>query len=323
MSDVSTGGAAPAYAPVLPPRPPRPGRALAVTALALAIGGVVAAFTPLAIAGAALLVAPALVLAVVALARRGRGTGTSIAALVLALVGGAVTAVGVVGYFSAPQPTVYGSPYTIDEPAAPTGASDDDADPSAALEPLALAVGETASGRVGQSSTWWFVAIVDAADRGAAAGVAAVEVDAISPDGEVLQTFSTYRAFLPGRTAVAGFFSDLAGAEVAEIAVSDPLVDPRYDEPVDACGGVEVSDAAASSDPGLPTTVAGELSVDRDGECLSPGVVVVARDAEGAILEAATGWATQTPADGDTVTFEASFLQALPADAVFETYPLP
>jgi hypothetical protein len=82
-----------------PPRPPAQSNGLAVTALVLAVVGVVCAFIPFAgIFLAWVFVVPALILAIIAVARRGSGRGLAITALVVAGGGGLIAVLWSAGY---------------------------------------------------------------------------------------------------------------------------------------------------------------------------------------------------------------------------------
>lgn len=302
--------------------PPPAGRskALAIIAFVLALVGLVMAFIPFVtwFSGFALLAA--FVIALVAVIKKNQGAkGLSIAALIISVVGWIVSVVVSIASFALLAESTYDDIAPVPEIAITDPPTDDEAsDPVGDAQELNVI--ESAFGRTSYDpTTWWYVVIVENPNADYVFDFAAIDVEAVSADGTILDTSSSYPTLLSGTTALTGVFLDVGQGEIAELDVRGPSAAEAIPSPFDETGSFVIQDLSAVSDD-FSTSVTGTISGTFESEQEFVSVVVVARAPDGRILGAETAFVDRLPSDGTRVQFEAIFFDVLPSDTTFEAF---
>lgn len=293
-------------------------RTLAILALVFAIVGAVLAFVPIISWFTWPLFITAIVLALIALiSRRQGGKGLGIAALITTALSGFVSTAMVV----APLLFVLlgGLSHTAD---ADRGYRDDGGESAPQTSQgadLDLEIVEASVGRdATDQSLWWFAVVVDNPNDDAVFDYADITVDALDAGGATLDTSSEYRAILPGRTVIVGYFFDVGTGDVSSVTVDLPDADEATLVSPDDLGTVTISDVAPTTDE-YQTRVTGTIASTFTAEVEYAGVAIIARDTTGTIIDAATGYVDVVPAEG-SAPFEVEFFRPLPGDATIEVY---
>ena len=304
--------------------PPAPSNGIAVTALVLAIVGIVLGFIPLVSFLGVALAITAIVLAIVSLAKRRSRRGMSVSALVVAgigaLIGGVVSALtlfvwaafgGIGSTVSSPAPESetlpeYSSPFADDDQVA---AFLDD-----------VAVGETGwwSTSTGYSSIAVFV---ENASGDLSYDTVRAEVDVLGDDGIALDSSAAYMSIAPGTSVVLVSVpvdaDDIDGVDVG--FVTDALYTP-----VPAAGALTAEAAEPVVEHGT-VSVPGTLQNAGGDDALDVRVAVIGRDGDGEIVVGRTPTVARVPAGG-SAEFEAEYVAMtddLPADVTYEVYAQP
>jgi hypothetical protein len=302
------------------PAPPRP-KTLAVIALVLAGIGLVMAFIPIVtwFAGAALLAA--FIIGLVALVNKKQGgKGFAIGAVVVSVVGWIVSIIVTIASFGMiGQAAIEES--QRDEVASDSAPAEDE--PAAEEAPAdtrqELTLVETAFGQSSyDSSTWWYVAVVDNPNEDYIFSFAGIDVEALDANGTILDSSSDYRTILAGRTAVVGTFFSVGDGQITELNVRGPAATDATRAPSSTTGGFQIADVLPTTDD-YSTNVHGNVTSTfaEDQELVQ--VVVIARNGAGAIGAAESGYIDRLPSGG-TAQFEVRFFDPLPGDTTYEAY---
>lgn len=233
-----------------------------------------------------------------------------------------IVSVGLVGCASTDDPADGGVPAgpddvplgpdsdtTVDAPPAPRPEGDSDG----------LEVVETAFGQATyDDGLWWFVVVLDNPDPELGFAGATVTVDAVDADGAVLDTAWEDVTAGPGEVAMTGVFAEVGDGEIDHLEVRGPDADDAAVLP-GGSGEFSVADLTADSTP-QTTTVTGVLSGTFTEERTFIDVIVVARDAAGAIIGAETTYVPLLPAGG-TAELKVVFWDPLPDSATYTAYP--
>lgn len=297
---------------------------LGIVALAIAAVGFLFAVIPGAFIIGWLLLPIGLILGIVAVCLKGKKKGFGIAAIIVAVVG------TIAGFIAFSVAAVNAIDDAIDEAstsevaAEPSAAADEDEDEAAADEPAAaaaqdLAVVESAFGRQSyDATTWWYTAIIENPNADFVFSNAEITVEALSADGTILDSGSTYTTILPGRIAVTGSFFEVGQGEIASLEVRGPTADSAISSPADETGAFTIEGVTGVNDS-YSTKVSGTVSGTFEAEQEYVTVVVVARNPEGAIVGSEQTLIDRLPTGG-TVQFEVSFLDPLPEGTTYEAY---
>lgn len=308
-----------------PASAPKKTNVLALVALITAAVGFIFACIPGALIVGWILLPIAFVISIVSLVIKGDRKWMGVVGLILSVVG---TIVGFIVFFAVianAASEAFGDTETTiaqsaDEDAAAAAdeeESSDAAEPSDERQDLVLA--ETAFGRSSfDDSTWWYVAVFDNPNEDYVFSLAGIDVEALDAGGTILDSSSDYRTILSGRTAVTGTFFSVGQGEVSSIEVRGPEASAATRAPKDTTGSFEIADVAPTTDE-WSTDVNGKVtsSFSEDQELVS--IVVVARNASGAIIGAESGYIDRLPAGG-TAQFEVTFFDPLPGDTTYEAY---
>lgn len=192
--------------------------------------------------------------------------------------------------------------------------------PSPLVEKMDLAVVETAFGRSAYDPTvWWYVAILENPNGEFAFPSSSIDVEAVGGDGVILDTSTDYLTLLSGKSAVAGSFFNVGTNEIAALEIRGPVAASAISAPSAETGSFSVEAVEAVSDS-YSTTVAGVLSGTFAEEQSLVNVVVVARNATGAIIGGERTYVERLPVEGK-VRFEVSYFQVMPGGTTYEVYP--
>ena len=310
--------------PPMPGAVPPPGgrpKTLAIIALVLAVIGVVMAFIPFVTWFSGFVLLAGFVVALIALIKTTQGAkGLSIAALIISVVGWVVSVVVSIASFAiladAARDEIVPSPgFGVSEPPV----DDEEAsDPVGAAQDLVVV--ESAFGRTSYDpTTWWYVLIIENPNTDYVFDFAEIDVEALSADGTILDTSSSYPTILSGTTAISGIFTEVGQGEIAELDGRGPDAAEAIPSPFDETGSFLIDGLTAVSDE-FSTTVTGTVSGTFESEQEFVSVVVVARAPDGRILGAESAYVDRLPSDGTKVQFEAMFFDVLPADTTFEAF---
>lgn len=322
-------GVPPQYAPpagyaTQPPRDARP-KTLAFVALGLAALGLILAFIPFVTWFSGLVLLAGFIVGLVALiAKKHGGKPFSIAAVVVSVVGWIVSivmtivSIGLLGQAAIDDALREGTSSSVDDAdAAP--AEDEPAPVAGDAEDLSVV--EAAFGRTTyDEGTWWYTVVLDNPNEDYVFDFADISVEALDAAGTILDTATDYRTLLSGRTAITGAFFSVGDGEIASLNVRGPEATAAVEAPLEETGVFTVEGVQATTDE-YSTTVHGTVSADFESEQELVNVVVIARDAAGAIIGAEATYIERLPNDGSKVQFEAVFFEPLPADTTFEAYP--
>ncbi|WP_226533611.1 FxLYD domain-containing protein [Microbacterium paraoxydans] len=301
------------------PGPQRP-KVLAIIALVLAAVGLVMAFIPFVTWFAGLPLLAAFVMGIVALVNKKQGgKGLAIASIAVSVVGWIVSIIvtiasfGIIGQ-AAIDDTMRDEVSTGTTTDEDTGTADD-----AAGAREEITVVETA---FGQSSydpgTWWYVAIIENPNDDYIFSFSGIDIEALDENGTILDSSSDYRTLLSGRTALAGSFFSVGDGQITELSLRGPGATDAIKAPGSTTGSFEIADLTPTTDD-YSTTVRGTVASTFGEDQEFVQVVVIARNAAGAIIGADVGYVERLPAGG-TAQFEVLFFDALPGDTTFEAY---
>lgn len=300
------------------PGPQRP-KGLAITALVLAGVGLVMAFIPFITWFAGLPLLAGFVMGIVALANKKQGgKGLAIASLAVSVVGWIVSIIFTIASFG-----IIGQA-AIDEARrdeVSTGTTDDDAgttdDAAGAREEITVV--ETAFGQSSYDpSTWWYVAIVENPNDDYIFSFSGIDVEALDENGTILDSSSDYRTLLSGPTALAGSFFSVGDAQISELSLRGPAATDAIKAPGSTTGSFEIAELTPTTDD-YSTTVRGTVSSTFGEDQEFVQVVVIARNASGAIIGADIGYVERLPGEG-SAQFEVLFFDPLPGDTTYEAY---
>lgn len=331
-------GAAPVLVDIPPAgtRPPGSGRdprsaTLAIVALCLA--GVGALGLPLLTVFAIPLLLAGLVCGmIVVLGGSHGGRGFGIAAIATSVGGGAVAVVGLLvwtlafgasfggigeafGFDSRSDP--YDDESQVLPPEEGQPAPDRyDAEYGAALD---LVAGEDVVSEIySDPATWQYGVMVDNPNADAVFELISIEVEALDATGAVVDTDEQYVTIQPGTTALSGMFLNAGDATITDVRLRFPdKSEARLLEP-DETGTVATEDLQQEQTDGT-TVVTGTVINSTPYDAPYVDVVVVARDAGGALIAAEWTHADEIP-PGGTQYFELFFYEPLPAGATVEAY---
>jgi len=292
------------YAPPPPPRPAPQG--LAITSLVLGIIAFVTGWIPV---WGILIGLVAILLGVIALAKR-QTKGMAITGIITGALGAIASAFMlafvIIGWDASDDyyqdDYGYGSGTTTLSPESVNGG---------------LAVQEQAFGPASWDEEMsWFVVILDnPSDH--PYNSADITVNALDESGAVVDSAWTYLTLPAGQTAITGTFFELEGATVASLQVVGPGVDSLASEP--ASGVLTTSALTVTSDEWF-TSVSGTVTSSFDADVLGASGVIVARDASGQIIAGTDAWLEGALGAGESAGFDSTFYDVLPPDAVFEAY---
>lgn len=318
------GAPPPGYAGAPAPRSgPRAG--LAITALVLAVLGLLPSWIPFLQYAGALLALVALAVGIPALVGAVRGTrggkGVAVAAVAVSLVALLVVGVTHVAYAGIRQDFVDGftqgwsgagsdvDPYDYPALTDPTP----DGPPAEPVEVVEVAFGQ----EVYDETSWWYAVVIDNPNPEHSFPYSVLEIQALAADGTVLATDDAYSSASSGVSALTGVIYEVGDTPVDRVEVVLPdVAEARYATDLPA---VSTSDLAATSDD-YSTTVTGTVTATGvDPEMVYVQVVVLARDADGTVVGAARGWVDELAADG-TGTFDATFYEVMEAGTTYEAY---
>lgn len=181
-------------------------------------------------------------------------------------------------------------------------------------------IAETAFGQNSDGRYWWFVVIVDNPNQDAALGSAfeGVKVEAVDADGVILQTSGASGPFLPGRSAVTGTLYDVGSSAITELNVIGP--DPSTSATL-APGEIETFafDSVESVSNEWSTTISGIVSGTFTDELAQFRVVIIGRDASGAIQGGDSTYVDRLPVGGK-VRFQIDSYEPYPAGTTYEVF---
>lgn len=300
------GYAPPPYAHVPVPAP-RGAQGLAITALVLGIVGLVTGWIP---GWGVFIGVAAIIFGAIALAKR-QSKGMAIPGIVMGVVSIIFSAIVIVFI-------VIGANTIADDPDSWFSYGPSGGETTLGPESVdgGLAVAETAMGVTEwDAETTWFVVILEnPSDMPYVSSE--ITVNALDASGAVVDTYWTYQTLPSGESALTGAFYDLNGAEVDSLEVVGPSADALATEP--ATGGLDISGLTATTDDYF-TTVSGTATSSFTETAEGATIIMVARDAGGTIIGAATGWLD--PLDpGATATFDAMFYEVMPEGTAYEAY---
>ncbi|WP_210481103.1 FxLYD domain-containing protein [Naasia sp. SYSU D00948] len=186
-------------------------------------------------------------------------------------------------------------------------------------EPQDLIIDDLAFGRVVDQDYWWYVVVVDNPNPDFVFASASLNVEALDPNGVILDTSGDYPTLLPGKTAITGLFFEVGSQEIVELNVRGPLASSAVSSPSGETGSFTLSPVESVRDT-YSTTVSGNITSNFSEEQEYVTVVVVARGADGSIVGGESTYVERLPSGG-TARFEASFFGSLPEGATFEAFP--
>ncbi|WP_460774091.1 hypothetical protein [Microbacterium sp. GXF7504] len=310
------------------PPPPRPAdtrpKTLAILALSLAGGGALIALIPFLGVLAVPLFVAASVIAIIALVRRSQGgTGFSIAALAisgLAAVMALFLGVSVLLLALAENWANRDDRSWVEEEREPDPYDDEDpyAGDGAFGAEQDLRLVESAFGTDAAGETWWAI-VVENPNDDAVFDFGEIAVTALDAQAETLEVAYEYLGILPGTTAVVGTFAEATAAGITALGVELPGRDTAWVSGQDALGSLTVEDVTTTV-TSEGTTVAGVVRSTMTESAEYPLVSLVARDASGAVIDVAVGFADAVPAGGEG-SFDAVFTPTLPEGTTIEAYP--
>lgn len=308
-------------APVPPAQRPK---GLAIVSLVLAGVGLILAFIPFVTWFAGIPLLAAFIIGIVALASKKRGgKGFAIAGIAVSVVGWIVSVVVTIASFG-----IIGQA-AVDEAQRDevnsNAATSESEEPAEAEEPAdtrqELELVETAFGQSSyDSSVWWYVAIFDNPNEDYIFSFAGVDVEALDAEGTILDSSSDYRTILAGRTAVVGQFFSVGDGQISEISVRGPGATDATKAPASSTGTFEITGVTPTTDD-YSTTIHGNVTSTFSADQEFVEIVVVARNAAGAIVGAEAGYIDRLPTGG-TAQFEATFYDPLPGDTKYEAYAI-
>lgn len=300
-----------------PPGPDTRPKTLAIIAFVLAVVGAVIAFVPVATLFSGFLLLAGFIIGLIALiSKRHSGTGLSIAAIIVSVVGWIVSivmtvvSIGLFGWGTFTD----GSVSQGTETSAP---ADGLGDGASVTDAKALAITATGFGQA-SDGTWWYAFELDNPNTDAVYDATELTVEAIGADGTILDSSPEYVTVLPGKSGVAGYFENVGDEKVAKIEVRTPPTSDATALPTDA-GGFQVADVAATADSDGPVvrgTVVSSFGQDQESILVS----AIVRDAGGNIVAAEYDVIDRVPAGGRT-RFEVRFYDDLPPGATVDVYP--
>jgi hypothetical protein len=315
------GYPAPAYG--VPASAPQLPKTVAIIALVLAGVGLVMAFVPFVTWFAGLPLLAAFIMGIVALANKKQGgKGLAIAAVAVSVVGWIVSIIFSIGSFGILGQTAIDNAQREE---VSNGASTDEEGSTAAEEPADtrqdLELVETAFGQSKyDSSTWWYVAIVDNPNQDYIFSLSGIDVEALDSTGTILDSSSDYRTVLSGRTAIVGQVFSIGEGQIAELSVRGPVATDATKAPSSTTGSFEIAGLTPTTDD-YSTTVRGTVTSTFSDDQELVQVVVVARNAAGTIIGADAGYIDRLPTGG-TAQFEVRFFDPLPGDTTYEAYAI-
>lgn len=302
----------------LPENPPLP-RTLARVAVGIGAVGLAISWVPILTWFGAILLIPALVLAIVALASpRQGGTARAAVALAMALVGLMMSLVMTVpsiyfltGGFSGPSAGYEGDDITTQNDLA------DEPPPAQALVITEVAFGRT-EGTDGVPGEWWYAAVIENPNEDWIYSDT-FAIEAIAADGTVLSTDHPTQMLLHDTSAIAGSF-DVAGGQVVDrIEVTLPDTGGAILSPRSETGSFRIEGVAAERD-GRATTVTGTVRGDFADEYRRVPLVAVVRDDSGEMIGAARFELGLLPADGAPKSFMIRMPGVFPDGVNYEVY---
>jgi hypothetical protein len=182
-----------------------------------------------------------------------------------------------------------------------------------------LAVVDVAFGRDDSDPTmWWYVVVFENPNADYIFPSASIDVEAVGSDGVILDTSSDYLTILSGQSALTGSFYEVGDEEIAELEVRGPLAEAAVKSPADETGSFSTEGIESVRDD-WSTTVSGVLSGTFSEEQESVEVVVVARDADGTIVNGGFTYVDRLPVDGKA-RFEVSFYETMPDGTTYEAF---
>ena len=309
---------APGYPPAgygVPPAPPK-----APDTRPKTIVGVVMAFIPFVNWIAGLVLLAAFIIALIALiSKKQGGTGMSITALILSVVGGIISVVMIALSFLWIGGAVLNDAIQ-DEIAQETIAPEDDEPADDVTTAQDIVITDGSFGRYEfDPETWWYVVMFENPNQDYIFDFASIDVEAIGADGTILDTSNEYRVILSGEAALVGDFYEVGAGEIVDLNVIGPTAADAILSPFAETGEFTLGDLAATSDD-FSTTVTGTVSGDFEEDQELVQITVVARDTSGQIIGGAWTYVDRLPSDGTKVQFEATFWDPLPEGTVFEAF---
>lgn len=187
--------------------------------------------------------------------------------------------------------------------------------PAGAAAPLPIETAEVAFGPRGYDDKYWFVVVLHNPNADAVFHDIYVEIEARDSDGALIDDTPYYVTLLPGRTALRGSFGVEPGAEVATLTAGFPDGDVAGHYPAHLLG----SFTAVIDDVTDFGEVTGVVRSDFAHDIEWVEVIVVTRDASGAIVDAATDFLEVVPA-GDETPFSAYLVERLSEHDTVEVF---
>lgn len=175
---------------------------------------------------------------------------------------------------------------------------------------------ETAFGRDGDY--WNYVVIIENPNADYVFADSQITVEALAEDGTILDSSSDWTTVLSGEMALSGKFLQVGQGKITALEVRGPEPETAVYAAAEETGAFEVSDIFAASDM-YSTDVTGTVSSDFSEEQQGFIVTVIARAADGVILNADRAYVERLPVDGKT-QFQVTFVDPLPEDATYEAY---
>ncbi|MBB2975211.1 hypothetical protein FHX49_000752 [Microbacterium endophyticum] len=307
------------------PAPPAAARSakLAIFALVSAGVGLIFAAIPFVTWFSGLFLLAGFVMGLIALIKKNQGgTGFSIAAVAVSVVGWILSIVMTFVSFGLISDATYdaivddytgeiegGAPYT------------DDSTEDVAGDAESVEIVESAFAQVDYAEdVWWYAVILDNPNDDYIFAYEAVEVTALDASGAAIDTATEYPMLLAGKNALFGAFTEIGTNKIAEIEIVLPDASAGVFSPADETGTLDIGDVTATSDEYV-SYASGTVNSTFGEELSGVYITVIARDAAGAIIGG--GWDTveTVPADGSSAPFEVMLSLLLTDGSSFEVYP--
>ncbi|MDL9978895.1 hypothetical protein [Microbacterium candidum] len=300
------------------PGPDTRPKTLAIIAFVLAVVGAVVAFVPVATLFSGVLLLAGFIIGLIALiSKKHGGTGLSIAAIVVSVVGWIVSIVMTVVSIGMFGWSTFGGDGSVSQGTETSAPADGLRDGAPVADAKALAITATGFGQA-SDGTWWYAFELENPNTDAVYDATQLTVEAVGADGTILDSSPEYVTVLPGKSGVAGYFENLGDENVAKIEVRTPPTSDATALPADA-GGFQVADVAATADgdgPVVRGTVVSSFGQDQESVLVS----AIVRDADGNIVGGEYDVIDRVPAGGRT-RFAVRFYDDLPPGATVEVYP--
>ncbi|MBM7469054.1 hypothetical protein JOD62_001602 [Microbacterium keratanolyticum] len=325
LSDqISADAAVPESSPVGRSAPRRLHKHLAVAAFVGAWIGAVFAIVPGSAWLSLVVFALTLPLSLVAMRKKAQGgTAFGVAAMAISILGCAVAITLLLGTLQPDPLTELEAQQLREELLSPPGKdaaperSPKKLPPLQPASPPLLTFAEAGFGRDPLTGEWWYAFIVENGDVGQTHVDTPITAVALGADQAPLQSELLSLSFEPGRTVVAGFFTDVRDSDV--VSIDSVISTPPFSVSGPGTQLLAVGNVSETIDSQGIAAVKGDVTNLTDSPLEHVAVTAVAYDTDGTILGFARVGLEALTAN-ETRAIEARFAHALPTGATFEVF---